>query len=63
MADTPFGPESPYTKIAGAIGGCAVGIFFIAAMFGGGQLWPAAAATGALVILGLGLAYFHSKPR
>jgi len=59
MADTPKEPESPYTKI----GGSAVGIFFIAATFGGGQLWPAAAATGALVVLGLGLAYFHSKPR
>ena len=63
MADSPFGPESPFTEIAGAIGGSAAGIFFIAAFFGGGQLWPAAAATGALVVLGLGLAYFTSKPR
>jgi putative exporter of polyketide antibiotics len=63
MADTPKEPESPYVKLAGAIGGSAAGIFFIAALFGGGQLWPAAAATGALAFLGIGLAYFISKPR
>ncbi len=63
MADSPFGPESPYTKIAGAVGGSAAGIFFIAATFGGGQLWPAAAATGALALMGVGVAYFVSKPR
>jgi hypothetical protein len=63
MADNPQDPESPYIKIAGALGGSCVGIFFIAALFGGGQLWPAAAATGALAIMGVGLAYFSSKPR
>ena len=62
MADSPKDPESPYVKVAGAIGGASAGIFFIAAFFGGGQLWPAAAAVGALAAMGFGIAYFISKP-
>jgi hypothetical protein len=63
MADEPKESESPYIKIAGAIGGSSAGIFFIAAFFGGGQLWPAAVAVGALAAMGLGMAYFISKPK
>jgi len=64
MADTPKEPKSPFVKIAEAIGGSVVAIFFIACFFGGGrEIWPAAAAAGALSILGLGLAYFATKPR
>jgi hypothetical protein len=62
VADTPKEPKSQYVKIAEAIGGSSAGIFFIAAFFGGGQLWPAAAAVGALAALGFGLAYFINKP-
>ena len=60
MADTP--PENPYVKLAGAIGGCSVGIFFIAAFFGH-EIWPAAAAVGALAAMGFGFAHFINKSR
>jgi hypothetical protein len=63
MADTPKEPESAYVQIAVAVGGSSAGIFFLAAFFGGGQLWPAAAAVCALAAMGIGLAYFISKPR
>ncbi len=60
MADDPKS-NSHYVNLAGAIGGCSVAIFFIAAMFAGGQLWPAAIAVAALAAMGLGIAFFISK--
>jgi VIT1/CCC1 family predicted Fe2+/Mn2+ transporter len=56
-------PESPLVKLAGAIGGASAGIFFLAAFFGGHDLWPAAVAVIALAAMGFGFAYLITKPR
>jgi hypothetical protein len=61
MSDEPKKSESQYVALAGALGGCAVGIFFIAATFAGGQLWPATFAVIALAAMGFGIAFIMSK--
>lgn len=63
MSDIPTQFETPYVKIAGAIGGSCVAIFGIAAIFAQGELWPAAVAVLGLSVMGIGLAYFISKGR
>ena len=59
MAD-PQEPESIYVKLAGAIGGSSVGIFFIAAFFAH-DLWPAAVGVFALAAMAFGFAFLHNK--
>jgi hypothetical protein len=56
-------PESPFIKLATAIAVAAGFIFFFASQTGRDALWPAAAAIGVICLMGVGIAYFISKPR